>query len=150
VLISGGLQTADRAREAFEQTGAAGVLLARGSLGNPWLFAELLGTRCTAPDRDEILAELDWVMQRAVEHLGEDRATRYLRKFYPWYVERLGGTRQEQGALQAALQTAPSLRDARGCLQTTGHRQLAYLSRESVAAGRSVTVSARAAMSDPT
>src|SRR6201990_732320 len=41
VLISGGLQTADKARAAFEQTGAAGVLLARGSLGNPWLFEEL-------------------------------------------------------------------------------------------------------------
>ena len=29
---------AERAREAFEQTGAEAVLLARGSLGNPWLF----------------------------------------------------------------------------------------------------------------
>ena len=43
VLVSGGLHTAEQARAAFEQTGAAAVLLARGSLGNPWLFAELLG-----------------------------------------------------------------------------------------------------------
>jgi len=50
----------------------------------------------------------------AVEHLGEDRATRYLRKFYPWYVERLGGGR----ALQAALQTAPTLDTARGVLHS--------------------------------
>src|SRR5438105_3134884 len=42
ILISGGLQSAERAREAFEQTGAAAVLLARGSLGNPWLFGQLL------------------------------------------------------------------------------------------------------------
>ena len=27
-------------------------------------------------------------MDRAVEHLGEPRAARYLRKFYPWYLER--------------------------------------------------------------
>ena len=39
-----------------------GVLLARGSLGNPWLFEELLGRRAAEPDRDEILAELDWVI----------------------------------------------------------------------------------------
>ena len=45
VLISGGLRTPRSAREAFEHTGAAGVLLARGSLGNPWLFEELLGDR---------------------------------------------------------------------------------------------------------
>jgi tRNA-dihydrouridine synthase B len=109
VLVSGGLQTADRTRAAFEQTGAAGVLIARGSLGNPWLFEELLGTRGTDPGRDEILAELDWVIERACEHLGTQRAGRYLRKFYPWYVERLGGDR----TLQVAVQQAPTPDDAR-------------------------------------
>ena len=49
VVISGGLSTAQRAREAFERTGAAAVALARGSLGNPWLFAELLGERVAEP-----------------------------------------------------------------------------------------------------
>jgi tRNA-dihydrouridine synthase B len=114
VLISGGLRDAASARRAFDESGAAAVLLARGSLGNPWLFAEVLGLRDSEePSRGEILAELDWVMDRAVEHLGEERATRYLRKFYPWYVERLGGSRGEQKALQAALQTAPTLEAAR-------------------------------------
>jgi nifR3 family TIM-barrel protein len=109
VLISGGLQTALAARGAFEQTGAAGVLLARGSLGNPWLFEQLLGRRAGEPGRDEILAELDWVLERACEHLGRERAARYLRKFYPWYVEKLGGGR----ALQAALQRAATVDEAR-------------------------------------
>jgi tRNA-dihydrouridine synthase B len=109
VLISGGLRDADQAREAFEQTGAAGVLLARGSLGNPWLFEQVLGVRDGEPEREEILAELDWVIDRACEHLGPERAGRYLRKFYPWYVERLGGGK----ALQSDMQRAPTLREAR-------------------------------------
>ncbi len=118
VLVSGGLQTAEAVRTAFERTGAAGVLLARGSLGNPWLFEQVLGVRDadSGPDRDEILDELDWVIERAVEHLGPQRATRYLRKFYPWYIERLGGTRHEQATLQAAVQTAPTLETARAVL----------------------------------
>ena len=116
VLISGGLDTPEKVRTAFEATGAAGVLLARGSLGNPWLFEQVLGRRIIEPDRTEILDELDWVIERAVEHLGRDRATRYLRKFYPWYVERLGGGK----ALQAALQTAPSLESARELLHREG------------------------------
>ena len=33
--------------------------------------------------------ELRWVMDRAEEHLGEERAGRYLRKFYPWYLDQL-------------------------------------------------------------
>jgi tRNA-dihydrouridine synthase B len=116
VLISGGLHTADKARDAFEQTGAAGVLLARGSLGNPWLFAELLGRRSADPDREEIIAELDWVLACARDHLGDERATRYLRKFYPWYVERLAPPPATARALQTALQTAPTLEAARALL----------------------------------
>ena len=113
VLISGGLSSAERAREAFERTGAAGVLLARGSLGNPWLFEELVGTRTDGPSSDEILAELDWVIERACEHLGTERATRYLRKFYPWYLERLGVERE----IQDRLQRAPTLDQARDALR---------------------------------
>jgi len=111
-MISGGLRSAEQAREAFGRTGAAAVLLARGSLGNPWLFEQLLGERSEDPSREEILAELDWVIARARDHLGSERAGRYLRKFYPWYVERLGGPR----ALQAELQRAPTLEAARELL----------------------------------
>jgi nifR3 family TIM-barrel protein len=112
VLISGGLHRPEQVQAAFAATGADGVLLARGSLGNPWLFEQLLGRRTGEPTAEEVLAELDWIMDRAVEHLGEERATRFLRKFYPWYVERLGGGK----ALQAALQTAPTLDAARELL----------------------------------
>jgi tRNA-dihydrouridine synthase B len=113
VLISGGLSSAEHTREAFERTGAAGVLLARGSLGNPWLFEELVGTRSAQPSPDEILTELEWVIERACEHLGTERATRYLRKFYPWYLERLGAER----AVQDRIQRAPTLDQARETLR---------------------------------
>ena len=105
MLVSGGLRTAAIAREVFEHTGAAAVLLARGSLGNPWLFEQVLGLRDEDPTREEFLAEVDWVLERAVEHMGPGRAARYLRKFYPWYVERLG----EGKALQDALQRSESI-----------------------------------------
>jgi nifR3 family TIM-barrel protein len=120
VLVSGGLHTAAQARAAFEQTGAAGVLLARGSLGNPWLFEELLGGREDEPTIAEILAELDWVIERAREHLGPERAARYLRKFYPWYVERIGVDRAERKVLLGGLQTAPTLEAARALFEPGG------------------------------
>lgn len=100
VILSGGLRDAAAARAAYEQTGAAAIMLARGALGNPWLFAQLLGERDDAPSEAEVLAELDWLMDRAVEHLGAIRAGRWLRKAYPWYVERLGGGKELQSAMQ--------------------------------------------------
>jgi nifR3 family TIM-barrel protein len=105
VIVSGGMHGADHVRAVFESTGCAAVMLARGALGNPWLFSQVLGTRAGEPARDEVLDEWRWVLDRAVEHLGPDRAARYLRKFHPWYVERLGAGK----ALQAALQEADSI-----------------------------------------
>lgn len=90
VIVSGGLKSAAAARAAYEESGAAAVMIARGSLGNPWVFEELTGARTEPPDRAEVVAELLWTVDRAEEHLGSDRANRYLRKFYPWYVERMG------------------------------------------------------------
>ena len=106
VLLSGGLSSEERARHAFEESGAAAIMLARGSLGNPWMFGRLLGTYEGDPSPDEVLAELEWVISCAEDHLGAERAGRYLRKFYPWYAERLGLTRKAREPLVTAPTTA--------------------------------------------
>jgi len=112
VIVSGGMNGADHVRWVFEHTGCAAVMLARGALGNPWLFAQVLGEREADPEPEEILNEWAWVIDRAEEHLGSDRAARYLRKFHPWYAERLGAPR----AVQAALQQAGTLAEQRALL----------------------------------
>jgi tRNA-dihydrouridine synthase B len=116
VILTGGLHDVESVRAAFAQTGAAAVMLARGALGNPWLFEQLLGDRDTGPSRAEVLAELEWTMTRAVEHLGAERAARYLRKFYPWYVARLELDRTQTVALQESLQAAENLAQVRRLL----------------------------------
>jgi tRNA-dihydrouridine synthase B len=68
-----------------------------------------LGAGEQRPSREEVLAELDWTMACAVEHLGAERATRYLRKFYPWYVERLMLDSRTAKSLQSSLQSAGTL-----------------------------------------
>ena len=117
VILTGGLSDAECVREAFRATGAAAVMLARGALGNPWLFAQLLRGRECAPSTAEVLTELHWTIDRAVEHLGEDRATRYLRKFYPWYLARMQLEGEAAKRLSQALQTAPTLGRARELLE---------------------------------
>ena len=89
MIISGGLSDADAARKAYEESGADALMVARGSFGYPWIFAELTGTEVPEPNRRAIMDELLWIMDRAEEHLGEERAGRYLRKFYPWYVDQV-------------------------------------------------------------
>jgi tRNA-dihydrouridine synthase B len=112
VIVSGGLATASAARVAYEHSDADAVMIARGALGNPWIFAELTGGR-TGPPRDaEVVEELLWTMECASEHLGPERAARYARKFYPWYLERLG----VRGVDAHAFQRTASLGQARDLL----------------------------------
>jgi tRNA-dihydrouridine synthase B len=112
VILTGGLRDRSSILAAYEHTGAAAVMLARGSLGNPWLFEELVGGRTEEPGADEILAELEWMMDAAAEHFGPQRAARWMRKAYPWYMERLGAGK----AVQASLQATDSLDAARALL----------------------------------
>jgi tRNA-dihydrouridine synthase B len=109
LIISGGLDSAERARRAYEASGADAVMIARGSLGNPWIFEELTGKRAGPPSPEEIVAELHWVIDRAEEHLGSERAARYLRKFYPWYLERLQASKE----ITATFQRSDDLGTAR-------------------------------------
>jgi nifR3 family TIM-barrel protein len=100
VIVSGGLADAAAARRAYEESGADAVMVARGSFGNPWVFEELTGRRASPPGREEVVAEWLWVADRAAEHLGEERAARYLRKFHPWYAERLAAPKEVAEELQ--------------------------------------------------
>jgi len=106
VILSGGLSSDAAVRDAFAHTGAEALMLARGSLGNPWRFERLLGRRTGEPSAREVADELRWVIDRAEEHLGVERAGRYLRKFYPWYADTLGLPKAPQRALCSAPTTA--------------------------------------------
>jgi tRNA-dihydrouridine synthase B len=118
VVVSGGMEGADHARWVLEHTGCAAVMLARGALGNPWLFEQALGTRTEPPAREEILAEWEWVLDRCAEHLGEERAARYLRKFHPWYLRTLGkATSTRACECQDTLQRAESLAEQRAAIR---------------------------------
>ncbi|HET6829850.1 MAG TPA: tRNA-dihydrouridine synthase [Solirubrobacterales bacterium] len=116
VIVSGGLDSAERARTAYRESGADAVMIARGSFGYPWIFAELTGRRSGVPERGEIVAELLWLIDAAEEHLGSERAGRYLRKFYPWYLARIGLSHKEA----AGFQSIDDLDEARSRVRALG------------------------------
>ena len=118
VIVSGGLLSDEKPAEVLARTGAEAVMLARGSLGNPWRFERLLGLREGEPSVAEVVAELEWVIGCAEEHLGVDRAGRYLRKFYPWYAELLDLPKQDR----LELVGAPTTTAARAALARIADR----------------------------
>ena len=96
-LVNGDINTVDKAKEAMDQSGADGVLIGRGLLGNPW-FAEQVETFLTTGER---VATPDWnvrvatVLEHArlqIDFFGE-RGLVKLRKHLPWYFK---GTKAEK------------------------------------------------------
>jgi tRNA-dihydrouridine synthase B len=132
VILSGGLSTTDAARRAFAESGADALMVARGSLGNPWVFEELTGRRSAPPSEGEILAELRWILDCGERHFGPERAARNLRKFYPWYLERLGITGPQADRFQRAdtLDEVRRMLDAKGPSEAEMASARAPLERE--------------------
>lgn len=91
VLGNGDIFKASDASAMMEATGCDGVVIGRGCLGRPWLFAELSahlrGAEIPAPPT---LGELTRIITRhaelLAEHQGEERACRDLRKHMGWYL----------------------------------------------------------------
>jgi tRNA-dihydrouridine synthase B len=88
VIASGDITSRARAQAVLATTGAAAVMVGRGAQGNPWTLREIVDADATQPTREEVVAELVLFIRETVRELGERRASRFLKKFYAWYLGR--------------------------------------------------------------
>ena len=119
VVISGDIADAAGAREALERTGAAGVMIGRAALGNPWVFRAIgEGAADPRPPLYEVIDELVGFSNDIVGVLGADNACHYLRKFHSWYLVGRGVPEDqlqalmEDPTLDIALDRLARLREA--------------------------------------
>ncbi len=89
----------------MEQTGCAGVVVGRGCLGRPWLFADLVSAFAGETNRSApTLFEVRSIMLRHAQLLityfeNEDRAMRDLRKHMAWYLKGFRVPREVRASL---------------------------------------------------
>lgn len=91
VLGNGDIFKATDAHRMMEETGCDGVVVGRGCLGRPWLFAELSAQlRGEAIPSEPTLGEVAQIIVRHAELMahydGEAHATRDIRKHIGWYL----------------------------------------------------------------
>jgi len=63
VIANGDVRTAAEGRAVLDRTGAAGLMLGRGAIADPWLFARLRGAASETPTPPERAAELRTYLQ---------------------------------------------------------------------------------------
>lgn len=98
VIASGDNLSVDRVRRMFAETGCDGVAIARGALGNPWIFRDVMsffhdGTVPPGPDVAERAAVMKRHLDLCVSHWGEKRGVGIFHKFFIWYTRGLSGLR---------------------------------------------------------
>ena len=77
-------------QKMLAETGCDGVAVARGALGNPWLFQETHACLAGAllplrPGPDEIISVMRRHLQLCCAFYGELLGTKLFRKFFSWY-----------------------------------------------------------------
>ncbi len=107
VFGSGDVFGAQAALSMLERTGCSGVMVARGAMGNPFIFAELAARSGGKPvpvfSNAQIAAAARRHLERSVEFLGEKTACVEFRKQFCAYTKgRAGGARLRDRAVHSS------------------------------------------------
>jgi len=104
VIANGDICSAEEAKAVLEETGADAVMIGRGALGRPWVFAEIRAAVDDEPNPEQFLTTPPSVERQRdiiLRHLGElhrlygqERGVRVARKHLSWYCKHLQGAKR--------------------------------------------------------
>ena len=94
VIGNGDVVDEETAYEMFEKTGVDGIMIGRGSFGNPWIFKNIkyyleTGNKLPKPTNEEKLDVIKRHIELAVKEKNEEIAVKELRKHISWYTKNL-------------------------------------------------------------
>ena len=111
IIANGGVTGLASYRKMVRETGCDAVMLARGAMGNPWLFKELQeGDAFVPPDLDELFDVMHQHVLGMVQLYGEEGAMRIARKVVYDYIRGRGFHSNVKAAV-SALSTLADFND---------------------------------------
>ncbi|MBQ8496520.1 MAG: tRNA dihydrouridine synthase DusB [Clostridia bacterium] len=103
VIGNGDIFTAADAKKMVAETGCDGVAVARGALGNPWLFEEIhKGADFIPPTKEERIREALRHFRYMIEDKGERVAVAESRAAIAYYTKGLSGSSRIRGMMNTA------------------------------------------------
>ena len=122
VIGNGDIYSAADALRMKEQTACDGWMIARGAMGNPWIFAEitaaLQGTAFTPPTLTERLSLAREHMQMMMAEKGEKVGFAESKKQVAWYIHGIPGA----AAARESLMLSTTAKQALTVLDALEHR----------------------------
>ena len=99
VIANGGIFTQKDADEIMDKTGADGIMIARGALENPLIFAQITNTQTQLTLKDIILIQIELNEKR----YGKERSAVLLRKQMAFYLKgAVGGKKYKEKVFSAS------------------------------------------------
>lgn len=91
VIGNGDVDSPEKAKDMFEQTGCDAVMIGRAARGNPWIFSRIRSyiierKLLPAPDKNQIRQMILRHGQLLTEYKGEYTGMREMRKHVAWYT----------------------------------------------------------------
>ncbi|HAH09078.1 MAG TPA: tRNA dihydrouridine synthase DusB [Alphaproteobacteria bacterium] len=103
VIVNGDITCSATAKQALDASGADGVMIGRGAMGQPWLLAEiasaLLGQPYTRPNTDRILQGIEAHYEGSLAHYGREVGAKMVRKHLAAYASSLGWTAEQRSSV---------------------------------------------------
>ena len=117
VIGNGDIKTPQDAKEIFEKTGVDGIMIGRASLGNPWIFKDIINylekgeENCQISNQDKLKTILRHI-DMEVKQKGENVAVKELRKHIAWYTKGL----QESTKIREKINIIQTQKELEDCL----------------------------------
>lgn len=88
VIGNGDIKSKEDAKKIFEMTGVDGIMIGRASLGNPWIFKEIInGEDISNISNEEKLRIILKHIDLEIQDKGEITGIREMRKHIGWYIK---------------------------------------------------------------
>jgi len=92
VIASGDVFSGQLAKKMFSKTNCDGLVIARGSFGNPWIFKEIkeflkTGKVIPKPARAKVIKVILEHLDASVDFYGERNGVILFRKLFAWYTK---------------------------------------------------------------
>lgn len=122
VIGNGDIWSAEDGMRMLEETGCDMAMVARGAMGNPWIFRDLEAAyngeeEPAPPSEEEKKAMIIRHLDELIDLKGENRAVRELRKHVGWYTKGMRGAAK----LRQAVNSMTSADEIRKALESEEH-----------------------------
>ena len=112
IFANGSIDSAEKVDRVFRETGCDGVMIGRGAIDNPWIFAQAkhfmkTGELMASPSLRERIETLLEHLRNSIVHKGERKGVIEFRKHYAGYLRGYPHASKLRAELMAFVEVSP-------------------------------------------